>query len=118
MSSETASVAVTASRQKSVRPEILPYAATACGAQSSAPGRAKTVLWIRSTVRDAVADARQFRDVGVPTLLHHSRYADMDRQCSDRQVLDVIGVEGTRRGMIIVATQTCEQSLDIDADCW
>jgi CRISPR-associated endonuclease/helicase Cas3 len=74
------------------------------------------VLWIRSTVADAIADCRIFASAGVPTLLHHSRYADDDRQYLDRQVLAVLGPGGQRRGMVVVSTQTCEQSLDIDAE--
>ncbi len=48
-------------------------------------------------------------------LLHHSRYADCDRRILDGRVMDLIGVEGRRSGCIVVATQTCEQSLNIDA---
>jgi CRISPR/Cas system-associated endonuclease/helicase Cas3 len=79
-------------------------------------GRAESVLWIRSTVADAIADHRKFASASVPTLLHHSRYADDDRQYLDRQVLAVLGPGGQRRGIVVVSTQTCEQSLDIDAD--
>jgi CRISPR-associated endonuclease/helicase Cas3 len=49
-------------------------------------------------------------------LLHHSRFADDDRSYLDGQVLDVIGRRGQRRGVVIVGTQTVEQSLDIDSD--
>jgi CRISPR-associated endonuclease/helicase Cas3 len=79
-------------------------------------GRRQPVLWIRSTVADAIADYRAFASAGVPTLLHHSRYADDDRQYLDRQVLAALGPGGQRTGMVVVSTQTCEQSLDIDAD--
>jgi CRISPR/Cas system-associated endonuclease/helicase Cas3 len=50
------------------------------------------------------------------SMLHHSRYADVDRQYLDQKVLGIIGLKGQRRGIAIVSTQTCEQSLDIDAD--
>ena len=53
---------------------------------------------------------------GGPVILHHSRYADEDRAWLDAQVLGVIGLAGQRRGVMIVGTQTLEQSLDIDAD--
>jgi CRISPR-associated endonuclease/helicase Cas3 len=49
-------------------------------------------------------------------MLHHSRFADVDRQYLDRKVLQLIGLGGERSGIVIVGTQTLEQSLDIDAD--
>jgi CRISPR-associated endonuclease/helicase Cas3 len=76
----------------------------------------EAVLWIRSTVTNAIDDWEQFRRQGVPVILHHSRYADEDRAWLDAQVLGVIGLHGQRRGVVIVGTQTLEQSLDIDAD--
>ncbi len=76
----------------------------------------RAVLWIRSTVANAIDDWEQFRQQGVPVMLHHSRYADEDRTWLDAQVLGVIGLAGQRRGVVIVGTQTLEQSLDIDAD--
>jgi CRISPR-associated endonuclease/helicase Cas3 len=79
-------------------------------------GEGKAVLWVRSTVNDAVDDYRVFQSVGIPVMLHHSRFADVDRQYLDRKVLGLIGLGGCRSGVVIVGTQTLEQSLDIDAD--
>ncbi len=79
-------------------------------------GRGEAVLWIRSTVADALDDYHAFQAAGVPVMLHHSRYADVDRQHLDREVLRVLGPDGQRSGIAIVGTQTLEQSLDIDAD--
>jgi CRISPR-associated endonuclease/helicase Cas3 len=76
----------------------------------------EAVLWMRSTVGDAVDDYRAFRSSGTPVMLHHSRFADVDRRYLDHQVLRVIGLNGVRSGLVIVGTQTLEQSLDIDAD--
>jgi CRISPR-associated helicase Cas3/CRISPR-associated endonuclease Cas3-HD len=76
----------------------------------------KTVLWVRSTVREALADVDVFRQLGLDTILHHSLFAAPDRKHLDEEVKKVIGKKGKRRPMVIVATQTCEQSLDIDAD--
>jgi CRISPR-associated endonuclease/helicase Cas3 len=73
-------------------------------------------LVIRSTVDGARAAAQELRAVGVRVLLHHSRFADIDRRYLDQQVIGAIGKQGTREPIVIVATQTCEQSLDIDAD--
>jgi CRISPR-associated endonuclease/helicase Cas3 len=78
--------------------------------------RNEAVLWIRSTVADALDDYRLFRSSGTNAILHHSRYADIDRQYLDREVLRILGPGGQRTGVVIVGTQTLEQSLDIDAD--
>jgi CRISPR-associated endonuclease/helicase Cas3 len=76
----------------------------------------EAVLWIRSTVADAIDDYLAFRSSGIPVMLHHSRFADVDRRYLDHKVLQVIGLGGIRSGIVIVGTQTLEQSLDIDAD--
>jgi len=76
----------------------------------------EAVLWIRSTVADALDDYHAFESAGTLAMLHHSRFADVDRQYLDRQVLRLIGLRGQRSGIVIVGTQTLEQSLDIDAD--
>jgi CRISPR-associated endonuclease/helicase Cas3 len=48
---------------------------------------------------------------------HHSRYAAADRKMLDQRVEDVFGKSSSRgQGIVLVATQTVEQSLDIDAD--
>jgi CRISPR-associated endonuclease/helicase Cas3 len=76
----------------------------------------QSVLWIRSTVSDAVADFLSFEARGVNSLLHHSRYAVEDRTWLDQRLLSVFGLNGKRGSIIAVTTQTAEQSLDIDAD--
>jgi CRISPR-associated endonuclease/helicase Cas3 len=78
--------------------------------------RNEAVLWIRSTVGDAIDDYRAFRSINANAILHHSRFADIDRQHLDREVLRILGPAGQRTGVVIVGTQTLEQSLDIDAD--
>ncbi len=51
-----------------------------------------------------------------PTL-HHSRFSVEDRQLLDRAVEESLGKKSTREdGLIVIGTQTLEQSLDIDAD--
>jgi CRISPR-associated endonuclease/helicase Cas3 len=76
----------------------------------------QSVLWIRSTVSDAVADFQSFDARGINSLLHHSRYAVEDRTWLDQQLLSIFGLNGDRGSIIAVTTQTAEQSLDIDAD--
>jgi CRISPR-associated endonuclease/helicase Cas3 len=95
---------------------IIEDAGTAARRAVGAASGHEAILWIRSTVADALEDYRRFQAAGCACLLHHSRYADIDRRYLDAQVLGIIGLNGQRRGIIIVATQTCEQSLDIDAD--
>jgi CRISPR-associated endonuclease/helicase Cas3 len=100
---------------RSVKVQIQNYSSAL--AQAEAAARAgQAVLWIRSTVTNAIEDWTTLQTRGVPVLLHHSRYADEDRTYLDGQVLGIIGRWGQRRGVVIVATQTVEQSLDIDSD--
>ena len=103
----------TAGRSVDVRIEGF-NAAVADAVNAAQSGHA--VLWIRSTVANATEDWERFKQMRLPVILHHSRYADEDRAWLDAQVLGVIGLRGQRRGVVIVGTQTLEQSLDIDAD--
>ncbi len=92
-------------------------AAAECGAR---------VLLVRNTVRDAVASARAFESVapdhpslfrldGVATL-HHGRFARTDRWRLDAEVERRIGKGARAQPLVLIGTQTLEQSLDIDAD--
>jgi CRISPR-associated endonuclease/helicase Cas3 len=94
---------------------VEPFEQAASRARAAAKG-SQSVLWIRSTVSDAVADFLSFEAHGINSLLHHSRYAVEDRTWLDRQLLSVFGLNGHRGSIIAVTTQTAEQSLDIDAD--
>ena len=85
------------------------------------------VLVIRNTVKSAQAVFESARELGrgknllltaqgVETL-HHSRFAVEDRTLLDQAVENVMGKQGeSRKGVIVIGTQTLEQSLDIDAD--
>jgi CRISPR-associated endonuclease/helicase Cas3 len=73
-------------------------------------------LVIRSTVDSATRTYQELIAAGVPAMLHHSRFADLDRQHLDAELVGRIGKGGSRLPLAIVATQTAEQSLDIDAD--
>lgn len=88
------------------------------------------VLVVRNTVPAAIATLQavealaQTRGVdclfcvdGVSTL-HHSRFSRQDRPLLDAQVQAQMGKERPERatGLVLVGTQTLEQSLDIDAD--
>jgi CRISPR-associated endonuclease/helicase Cas3 len=86
------------------------------------------VLVVRNTVSDAVALLRVlerqagaeapelFRLDGVATL-HHGRFAVGDRMRLDTAVEERFGRTAPRTGgLVLVGTQTLEQSLDLDAD--
>ena len=87
---------------------------------------AKTLI-IRNTVSNAVATQQAleqaagsdrsllFSTGGVATL-HHSRFAPEDRRLLDARVEALLGRNRASGGLLVVGTQTLEQSLDIDAD--
>lgn len=85
------------------------------------------VLIIRNLVKDCVHTQRVVENTtGVtPQILfsvdgraapHHSRYAPDDRKLLDKRIEACFGKNSPSRGLIATATQTVEQSLDIDAD--
>ncbi|MEP6621970.1 MAG: CRISPR-associated helicase Cas3' [bacterium] len=85
------------------------------------------VLVVRNTVSGAVAvqralEATEFRGrsplftVAGTATLHHGRFAKEDRRLLDVAVERSIGRDRPHGGVIVVGTQTLEQSLDIDAD--
>ena len=96
----------------------------------NAARRGAKVLVIRNTVdhairtqqaveRAAESDERGFLfGCGDIPALHHGRYATVDRYELDRLVEERLGKDARRPGggLVVVGTQTLEQSLDIDAD--
>jgi len=83
------------------------------------------VLVIRNLVDDCIATQRALEDLADDELLfgvdgipapHHSRFAPDDRQRLDDAIESVFGPDTPNRGIVAVATQTVEQSLDLDAD--
>lgn len=99
--------------------------AVAASALEAARGGAK-VLVVRNTVDGAVAVQRALETLapgdpallhvgGVPAL-HHGRFARADRRLLDRAVETAVGRTRPPGGVIVVGTQTLEQSLDLDAD--
>jgi len=120
-------------QQKTVRIEALPlmgrFDAVAMRALDAAREGAR-VLIIRNTVGHAVLTqlaVEQAADTGGNDLLfgcgdlpapHHGRFAAGDRRVLDRLVEEWLGKhrQPRDRGLVLVGTQTLEQSLDIDAD--
>jgi CRISPR-associated endonuclease/helicase Cas3 len=85
------------------------------------------VLIIRNTVEAAVATWQAVRQLGGEQFvlsvhggpaLHHGRFAPEDRRLLDRAVEQVLSPKCRNdAGVVVIGTQTLEQSLDIDADC-
>jgi CRISPR-associated endonuclease/helicase Cas3 len=113
--------------QPDLRPVIADPTAVAALAFSAAEAGAR-VLVIRNTVQDAIATQQALEEQAAanPALLfraagivapHHGRFAADDRRVLDAAVEQAIGRQAPRQhGMVLVGTQTLEQSLDIDAD--
>jgi CRISPR-associated endonuclease/helicase Cas3 len=110
------------------RPWVEAPSALAAAAFACALGGAK-VLVIRNTVTDCVATQlaveREAETHGRGDLLfrckgvaapHHARFARDDREALDNALEQQIGVTRPNGGCVVVATQTVQQSLDIDAD--
>jgi CRISPR-associated endonuclease/helicase Cas3 len=97
------------------------------GLAVEAASRGAKALVIRNTVAAAVATQQAlegaigphspllFRCADTATL-HHARFAREDRGLLDAAIEAQMGRERPRGGIIVVGTQTLEQSLDIDAD--
>jgi len=117
---------------KTVSTELVPIADDPQSVVSLALGAARQgarVLVLRNTVTDAVAtqlaleDTCQqdeadllFRVKGVITL-HTARFSRADRVELDKAIESCLGKGGdSAKGCMVVATQTVQQSLDLDAD--
>jgi len=85
------------------------------------------VLVVRNTVEAAVATWQAVRQAGGEQFLltvhdgpalHHGRFAPEDRRLLDRAVEQALSPKLRKDGgVLVIGTQTLEQSLDIDADC-
>lgn len=94
---------------------------------SAAAAQGARVLILRNTVRDARAThafltAKGATDrlwqpaAGRSAAIYHSRYTRADRALLDEAMVRDFGKGSTLRGVLAVATQVAEQSLDIDFD--
>jgi CRISPR-associated endonuclease/helicase Cas3 len=97
------------------------------GVAASFARQGACVLVLRNKVASAVATCRLVEEIiadapelcfshGQVSTLHHSRFARIDRQLLDSEVEIRFGKGGSRRPGVLVATQTLEQSLDVDFD--
>ena len=87
--------------------------------------RGAKVLVIRNTVQQAQGVYRELLERGGESFclrveggpaLHHSRFAAEDRKLLDQAVESELGQGRGNGGLVVIGTQTLEQSLDIDAD--
>ncbi len=122
--------AASSGKQKKVNIEIKDIAASEDDIASFAMEQAKAgarVLIIRNLVKDCIKTQIAIEEkagkntdflfkingVAAP---HHSRFAPDDRSRLDGEIETFFGKETNKHSVIAVATQTVEQSLDIDAD--
>lgn len=115
-------------RQKRVAIQLLPALSEPATVAKQAVGEAAVgakVLIIRNTVAVAVETQAAVEKIAPTSLLfsvngvpapHHSRFAREDRSLLDAAVERCLGKTRPDGPMILIGTQTLEQSLDIDAD--
>jgi CRISPR-associated endonuclease/helicase Cas3 len=85
----------------------------------SAASQGAAVAWIRNTVDDCLRAAAAIGERGGAPLVFHARFAQVDREAREREVVARFGPAApaaARQGTIVVATQVIEQSLDLDFD--
>ena len=79
------------------------------------------VAFVRNSVDEAIDACDRLRAEGLDPLLFHARFAMIDRQRIEFEVMSRFGRDRnsgaeTPRGHVLVATQVIEQSLDLDFD--
>ncbi|QJQ93888.1 MULTISPECIES: CRISPR-associated helicase Cas3' [Halomonadaceae] len=80
------------------------------------------IVWVRNTVDDAIRAFQQLLERHPEPeccLLFHARFAMVDRQRIEAEVIRRFGKDSTpplRRGQVLVTTQVFQESLDCDAD--
>ncbi len=118
-------------RQKTVtmtaQPRMPDHRSVAAQALEAARAGAK-VLVVRNTVGYAITTQRALEEIAstaervllfsheATLTLHHGRFGPADRRLLDHEVERRLGRDRPPGGMVVVGTQTLEQSLDIDAD--
>lgn len=80
-------------------------------------GEKKVVLWVVNTVRRCQENARSLKNTlpaGTTLLCYHSRFRLSDRRDRHNDVIQ--GFRNVTGPVVVVTTQVCEMSLDLDAD--
>ena len=108
-------------------PEMRDFDAVAVRALDAAQSGAKALV-IRNTVDHAIRTQEALLEAAGPgdvdllfsvngiSTLHHGRFAAVDRELLDTEIERRLGRGRPDGGLVVVGTQTLEQSLDIDAD--
>lgn len=122
------------SHQKHIHIELAARMGAPCLIASQALDAARRgakVLVIRNTVRGCIETQRELEalasahdraegrllSVNALAVPHHSRYAGVDREQLDRAIEARLGRDAPNgKGCVAIATQTVQQSLDLDAD--
>lgn len=79
--------------------------------------KGELVLWIENTVSDSQQVYNWFSERVSDVGLLNSWFSNKDREENEAKWVSAYGKNGKRdKGMILVSTQVCEQSIDIDAD--
>jgi CRISPR-associated endonuclease/helicase Cas3 len=99
--------------------------ATVAALAGDAAARGARVLVLRNTVRGCVDTQRAVEAIAPPAQrfqvrgidsAHHARFVRGDRELLDDAIEAQFGKRSMVQGRIVVATQTVQQSLDLDAD--
>lgn len=107
---------------RSVEVDWLTEEEQAIDAVLSAIEAGECIAWVRNTVDDAI---RAFEAIAARhpdpecCLLFHSRFAMVDRQRIESQVIERLGKNSTpeiRKGQVLISTQVFQESLDCDVD--
>lgn len=121
-------LAPTSGQSKPVRVEaktLLDDTAAIASLAVDAASRGARVLVLRNTVRGCVDAQCAVEALAAPELrfqvrgvdvAHHARFVRADREILDDALEAQFGKRSMVRGRIVVATQTVQQSLDLDAD--
>lgn len=116
-------VATRASIKRSVRVERVNDTDEAIELIINAVKQSLCICWVRNTIKDARSSYQQLsgnsRIDQDKLTLFHSRFAMIDRQAVESDVLNRFGKASTtqqRAGQVLIATQVVEQSLDLDFD--
>ncbi|MBF0546390.1 MAG: CRISPR-associated helicase Cas3' [Candidatus Riflebacteria bacterium] len=119
-------------QEKKISLEILPIASdlkVIAEYAFFAANQGARVIILRNTVRDCQETQHVLEKIASQTnqtdflfvcqkryTPHHSRFAKEDREMLDEAIEGQFGCKSPAQGRILVATQTIQQSLDIDAD--
>lgn len=78
----------------------------------------KRVLWVVNRVDECQNIALEMRErhQGTPVFCYHSRFRLCDRRERHEEVIRLFRASRGEEGALVVSTQVCEMSLDLDAD--